>query len=82
MARINLTLDRDTYAELEEHARRAKKPRARVVKELLVEGLTRHKARARRERLAHDYAAGRVDARKTLSDLESGQLELLGDEDA
>jgi metal-responsive CopG/Arc/MetJ family transcriptional regulator len=82
MARINLTLDRDTYAELEEHVARAKKPRARVVKELLVEALSRHKARARRERLAHDYAAEREDARKTLGDLESGQLELLGDEDA
>jgi hypothetical protein len=82
MARLNLTLDHDTYVELEEHARRANKPRARIVKELLIEGLSRHKARARRERLARDYAAGRADARKALSDLEAGQLELLGDEDA
>lgn len=82
MARLNLTLDHDTYVELEEHARRANKPRARIVKELLIEGLSRHKTRARRERLARDYAAGRADARKALSDLEAGQLELLGDEDA
>jgi hypothetical protein len=82
MARINLTLDRDTYSELEEHARRMRKPRARVVKELLIEALSRHRARARRERLARDYAAGRTDVRKALSDLEAGQLELLGEEDA
>jgi metal-responsive CopG/Arc/MetJ family transcriptional regulator len=82
MARINLTLDHDTYTELEEHARRVRKPRARVVKELLIEGLSRYKARARRQRLARDYAAGRADARKMLDHLESGQLELLGDEDA
>lgn len=82
MARINLTLDRDTYCELEEHARRARKPRARVVKELVVEGLARHAARERRQRLARDYAAGRADARALLKDLEAGQLGLLDDEDA
>jgi hypothetical protein len=82
MARINLTLDRDTCAELEQHAKQAGKPRARVVKELLVEALQLHVTRERRRQLARDYAAGRVDARALLSDVESGQLDLLGDEDA
>ena len=82
MARMNLTLDQDTYAELEEHAKRARKPRARVVKELLIEGLARHAARERRRRLARDYAAGRADARALLHDWESGQLELLDDDEA
>ena len=82
MARINLTLDRDTYAELEEHARKSGKPRARVVKDLLAEALQLHVTRERRRQLARDYAAGRGDARAILSDLEAGQLDLLGDEDA
>jgi hypothetical protein len=80
MARLNLTLDRDTYAELDEHAKRARKPRARVATELLVEGLARHAAFERRKRLARDYDAGRSDARALLNDLESGQADLLGDE--
>jgi metal-responsive CopG/Arc/MetJ family transcriptional regulator len=82
MARINLTLDRDTYGELERHAKRVGKPRARIVKEILVEGLARYTARERRQRLARDYAAGRPDARAVLNDLEFDQLEFLGDEDA
>jgi len=80
IARINLTLDRDTYMQLDQHAKRSHKPRARVVKELLVEGLARHAARARRQQLARDYAAGRADARALLNDLEAGQVELLDDE--
>jgi hypothetical protein len=80
MARLNLTLDRDTYAELDEHARRAHQPRARVARELLVEGLARRAALDRRNRLARDYAAGRSDARALLNDFESGQADLLGDE--
>ncbi len=82
MARINLTLNRDTYAELEKHVKKSGKPRARVVKELLAEALQVRAARERRQRLARDYTAGRRDARALLSGVEAGQLDLLGDEDA
>jgi hypothetical protein len=81
MARLNLTLDQDTYAELGAHAKRARKPRARVAKELLIEGLAHHAARERRRRLARDYAAGRADARALLHEWEAGQLELLDDDE-
>jgi len=82
MARINMTLDHDTYIELERHAKRVGKPRARVIKDMLVEGLARHAQRERRQVLARDYAAGRTDARALLKDLEAAQLDLLDDEDA
>ena len=82
MARLNLTLDRDTYAELEKHAKQVGKPRARVVKEILSEGLARRAAAERRRKLAADYLAGRADARAALKDLESPQSELLDDEDS
>jgi metal-responsive CopG/Arc/MetJ family transcriptional regulator len=82
MARINLTLDKDTFEELDRHTRRLGKPRATVVRELLREGLARRAAAERRQRLAADYAAGRRDARAVLEDLESVQLELMGDEEA
>ena len=80
MTRLNLTLDRETYAALERHAKRLGKPRARVVKEILTEGLARRDAAARRKKLAADYLAGRADARALLKDLESSQLELMDDE--
>ncbi len=80
MARINLTLDRDTYALLDQRARISHKPRARVVKEILIEGLARRAAQERRKRLARDYAAGRGDAREVLAAWEVGQLELLENE--
>jgi metal-responsive CopG/Arc/MetJ family transcriptional regulator len=82
MARINLTLDKDTFDELDRHTRRVGKPRATVVRELLREGLARRAAAERRKRLAADYVAGRRDARAVLADLESVQLELMGDEEA
>jgi metal-responsive CopG/Arc/MetJ family transcriptional regulator len=80
MARVNLTLDDDTYAQLDQHAKRLGKPRARAVKDLLIEGLARHATHERRQRLARDYAAGRADAHALLNDLESGQFDLLDDE--
>ena len=82
MARLNLTLDYETIQQLDRHTKRVGKPRARVATEILREGLARREAAERRKRLAADYAAGRPDARKLLKDLESVQIELLGDEDA
>ena len=82
MARLNLTLDADTFRQLDRHTRRVGKPRAKVATEILREGLARREAAERRKRLAADYAAGRPDARDLLKDLESPQLDLLDDEDA
>jgi hypothetical protein len=82
MARLNLTLDDDTFRRLDRHTRRVGKPRAKVATEILREGLARLEAAERRKRLAADYAAGRADARALLKDLESPQLELLDDEGA
>jgi len=82
MTRLNLTLDRETSAALEQHAKRLGKPRARVVKEILVEGLARRDAVAHQKKLARDYLAGRADARALLKDLESPQLELMDDEES
>jgi hypothetical protein len=82
MVKVNVTLDQKTYAALERHAKRTRKPCARVAKEILAEGLARRDAIARREKLAADYRAGRGDARAVLNDLESSQLELLDDEGA
>ena len=82
MARLNLTLDDDTFRQLDRHTRRVGKPRAKVATEILREGLARREAAERRKRLAADYAAGRRDSRSLLKDLESPQLELLDDEEA
>ena len=81
MARLNLTLDCDTYAELEKHAKRLGKPRTRVAKDLLAEGLARRATVERRQKLAADYRAGRADAQALLKDLESPQWELVDDEE-
>ncbi len=80
MARLNLTLDPDTFQKLDRHSGRVGRPRARVATEILREGLARREAAERRKRLAADYAAGRADARALLKDLESSQLDLLDDE--
>jgi hypothetical protein len=80
MARLNLTLDRDTLQQLDRHTKRSGKPRAALAREILREGLARREAAERRTQLAADYAAGRGDARALLKDLEAGQLELMGDE--
>ena len=82
MARLNLTLDKDTFRQLDRHTKRSGKPRAALARELLREGLARREALERRQQLARDYAAGRGDGRTLLSDLESAQLELLDDEGA
>jgi hypothetical protein len=82
MARLNLTLDEDTFRRLDRHTKRSGKPLAALAKELLREGLARREAAERRKRLATDYAAGRRDARTLLKDLEAGQIELMDDEGA
>jgi len=82
MARLNLTLDQDTCLELDRYTKLLRRPRAAIARELLREALADRRAAERRRRLAVDYAAGREDARVLLKDLESAQLELMGDEQA
>jgi len=82
MARVNLTLDKETFAELDRHTKLLGKPRATLARELLHEALASRRAASRRRQLAADYAAGREDARALLRDLESAQLELMDDEEA
>lgn len=81
MARLNLTLDEDTFRRLGRHTKRSGKPLAALARELLREGLAQREAAERRKQLAMDYASGRRDAKVLLKDLEAGQLELMGDED-
>jgi predicted transcriptional regulator len=79
MSRLNLTLDDDTSLALERHAKREKRPRAAVARELLSEAIREREARERQKRLARDYVAGRADVTALLSDFEEAQLELLDD---
>ncbi len=81
MARVNLTLHKEMFRELDAHAKRVGKPKARAARELVRAGLERQQATERRARLARNYAAQHADAGEVLRDLEAGQFELLGDED-
>lgn len=75
MARLNLTLDPDTAARLERHARQARTPRAALARRLLVAALEQEEEAEHRRRLAADYAAGRKDAREVLAGFEGAQAE-------
>jgi predicted transcriptional regulator len=77
MDRLNLTLDPDTSSALNRHARRHRRPRAALARELIREGLERREARERAARLARDYANGRNEALDLLKQLEGAQLDLL-----
>ena len=81
MARVNLTLDKDTYLALERHAKSTKTRRATAVRDLLREGLARREALEHQRKLAADYAAGRRDAVALMRDFEVAQLDLLDDEE-
>lgn len=79
MARLNLTLEDDTFDRLEERASDLGKARAAVARELLIGALDRLERQERQEQLARDYAADRDDAARVLAELETGQLEILSD---
>jgi hypothetical protein len=81
MNRLNLTLDSDTAARLERHARSSGNARAKLAREILRDGLLRREEQERRRKLALDYAAGRRDARALLKNLEAAQFDLMADED-
>ncbi len=77
MARLNLTLDSDTFSRLDRHARSEGVARSAVARELLIEALNRMERQAKLRKLARDYARGRDDVESLLVDFEIGQIELL-----
>jgi predicted transcriptional regulator len=77
MARLNVTLDNDTFNRLAQYAQGEGRARSAIARELLIEALSRIDRLGKLERLARDYAQGRDDAESLLADLEAGQLELL-----
>jgi tyrosyl-tRNA synthetase len=82
MERLNLTLDEGTSGAIARYARRERKPRAALARELIREAIARREALEAQRKLARDYAAGRSDAKEILNDMEAAQLELLDREDA
>ena len=76
MARLNLTLDDDTFRRLEKHAREVRSRRATLAKTLIREALDRREAARRRRKLALDYAAEHETTGELLQELEAGELEL------
>lgn len=81
MARLNLTLDGDTFDTLRRDARKAKTRVATYARQLLREAIAHRDQQERRRRWAQAYRADRQDATALLRDLERGQLEIMGDED-
>jgi hypothetical protein len=82
MARLNLTLDPDTFAALGHAARSQKRGLATCARLLLREALARQQREAERRRWAEAYRADRADALSLVRVLEPGELELLDDEGA
>jgi hypothetical protein len=80
MARVNLTLDTETFHRLSKHAQASHAPRAALARLLVVEALEHRERTDRRNKRAADYAAGRQDVGALLADLEAPQLELLDEE--
>ena len=81
MSRLNLTLDPDTDARLEMHARKDGKRVAALARELIRESLDRRERAARKRKLAADYAADRPDAALLLREMEAAQYGYGGEED-
>ena len=77
MARLNLTLDSETFSKLARYAKAAKKNHSAAVRGLVQEGIARREALERHRKLAADYAAGRADQTTLLAELEASELELL-----
>jgi len=82
MPRLNLTLDPDTAARLERHARSTGHRRATLAREILRDGPLRREEIDRRSKLALDYAAGRSAARALLKEIQSAQFDVLTGKDA
>jgi hypothetical protein len=82
MARLNLTLDQDTFSQLNRAARTRHRPVATHARELLREALERERQEERWRVWEDAYRADRADARRALAAFEPGQLALMDDEDA
>lgn len=82
MARLNLTLDKVTFAALGRDAKRDGERLATHARRLLAEALRRRQQADQWRLWADAYRADRADARRLLADLTPGELELMGDEDA
>ena len=80
MARINLTLNEDTYSSIVEHAREEGMPQASMARKLIKEALDRRNALKKLRKLASDYGAEGKGSARLLEDLEAGQLDLIDDE--
>ena len=81
MSRLNLTLDSDTDARLEKHAKRDGKRVAALARELIRESLDRRERAEKRRKLALDYASDRPDAAILLREMEAAQYGYGGEED-
>jgi hypothetical protein len=81
MARLNLTLDGETFGALQREARKEKTRVATYARQLLRAAIARREQQTRRRRWAEAYRADRADTAALLGDLEPGQLEIMGDED-
>ena len=80
MARLNLTLDEETWRRLDECARRSGERRASLARRLLKEALGRRDVLERRKKVARDFAAAGSHDVDLLRALEEGQLDLLDDD--
>ena len=80
MARLNLTLDAETFSQLDRDARRERVRLATHARRLLREALARRAQGERDQRWALAYRAGRADARQHARDMDAAQLDVMGDE--
>ena len=80
MARLNMTLDDDTYTALKRYAKKQGAPQATVARRLLAEALARKRAAELQRKLAADYAAEREGTEKLLAEMEGSQLDWFEDE--
>lgn len=78
MSRLNLTLPEVTMKALNRYAKG--RPAASAARELIEEGLARLARAHKLRQLAHDYAAGRDDARELLADYEPLARKVVGHE--
>ena len=81
MARLNLTLDEETFFSLRRDARKERTRLATYVKKLLQDLLARRRKEAEERRWAEAYRAANADNVCLARQAEAGQLELMGAED-
>ena len=80
MARLNLTLDADTFAMLERDARRERTRVATLARRILREAVERRRREERWDAWEEAYRRDRADARQIAREWEPGVLEVAGDE--